>query len=334
MERTEICFKEYERALDLFVAQEQNLNRLALLRTGLLIIAVLFFGSYAAQFDEINKIREEQLEPIAKEERGWTVFGYLNAHQEVKNSIFVPDSHADAVVKLVARLRSFLGEDLTLENQSDKSMEEFVKLVRQTPAHIRIENSYLPNLTVPVSYSAMSVAVFAVTLTSFFYFAYRRQRLAALMRYIRSNLKELDKNDTAPPKQDGKLQPGIFFRGLLADAALTIASFREGIKGFSSHNSRKAKLLLASTVLGRQGASPYRLLNTILAVGLFTRLTFLAAHIVLAEQSITPTFGLEFTLVCALLVVPSLILLFVNRWYSVIEEDRDAVELLSDPGEF
>lgn len=329
MEQMEMSLKEYERGLDLFMDQEKTLNRLAFWRTVLLIAAVLFFGSYVAQVNEIDALRAE-LGPLAPEEREWTVLGYLNEHQVVQHSVFAPDEHSKALVQLIAKLRSFLGEDLTLENQSDQKIDDFLKLAGKKPGNMRIQNSYVQNLTIPVSYSAMALVVFVTSLTSFFYFAYRRRRLAELMGYIRRNLTQLVPEGPSSP---APLQPETFSRGLLADAFWSIASLRDSFRLTKFSGWKAAGTRLGSALLGQRGASPYRLLNNLLAVFLFARLTFLTAQIVLAERGLTINIFSEWSLVVVLLLTPSTALYLANRWF-LTKETPDTAELLTDQGEF
>src|SRR5258708_3966074 len=159
MDKAEFHFKEYERALDLLNQSERSLDRLTLFRLIFLFIGFLFFRNYLINFNEIDRIRS-RFDSLAPTDRESTVFGFIAAHQKIENSVFVPDETAQTLISLIPKLSSFLGENLTLENQASRPISEILVRATKKPEKISIENQYLPKLSIPVSYSTLALVVY------------------------------------------------------------------------------------------------------------------------------------------------------------------------------
>src|SRR5690349_5988914 len=139
MDKAEFHFKEYERSLDLLNQSERTLDRLAFLRLIFLLVAFLFLRNYLIDFTEIEQVRS-RLDSLGQTDKDSTVFGFIAAHQKIENSVFVPDETAQTLISLVPKLSSFLGENLTLENQASRPVSEILLRARKKPERISIEN--------------------------------------------------------------------------------------------------------------------------------------------------------------------------------------------------
>src|SRR5207302_1379596 len=138
-------------------------------------------------FSEIEHVRS-QLDSLGQTDKDSTVFGFIAAHQKIENSVFVPDETARTLISLIPKLSSFLGENLTLENQASRPVSEILVRATKKPERISIENQYLPKLSIPVPYSTLALFVYLVLLGSYFNFSFRRFRMGVLVVYLEHNL--------------------------------------------------------------------------------------------------------------------------------------------------
>jgi hypothetical protein len=304
MDANDIFAKKYELAFSRFQEQYKSLNRMSLFRSFILIISVLFLASYVAELEEIQSLRNKISADSA--EYDYTVSYYLASHQTIEHEVYVPDDHAAALINLIGKLKSFLGEDLTVENQSGRLVREVLDQAKRKPEHIRIENTYLPNLSVPVSYSAMSLTLFYVMLTSFFYFSFRRRQLRGLLGYAYGNFRRLTGSDDLKHGESGKR------------SSLKTDSLKQRIIG----------------VLGvGDESSPYRLLNSLLSMTLFVWLTVLVAHVVLAEGNRPTGWFFRILLIFVMSSIPCTVLYLLDEKY-LPSSELDPDSLPADVEEF
>jgi hypothetical protein len=304
MELGDLYLRELDRGLTLLDTQQRTLDRLLLIRTVMLVFAVLFFRSYLLDLREIDTLRQGVT--LNPEEQNFTVVGYLSAHQRIENSTYVPDAKAKALLQLIPRAGAFLGQDLTLENQSRNLVNDILTLAAKKPQRISIDNPYL-KLSVPVSYSVMVFAFFLSVLVSFFYESYRNFRLRILMSYVELNRRRLD--DLAAPHQK-------------KSSDLPVALPRLFVRNFAVRGGvhtkvpwRKALGKATNWVTAPSGTSLYRCLNALVTLTLFIWLDWITTEILMAERGLSVGFFAKAASATLILVIPSTVLYVLDRYF-------------------
>ena len=328
MDAGDIHLKEYERALQLLDNQERNLDRLALVRTLFLIVSVLFLQTFLRDLEQVRSLCQV-LRSSGESEQNATVFGYLLAHQRIENLVFVPDEKAKALIELIPKIGAFLGEELTLDNQSSRPVSEILEKARSRPERIRIENPYLPKLSVPVSHTAMALLAFWTVMGSFFYFSYRRFQIGILNRYISFHLARLREivggKEYAPPMAS----PRVIARGVSA-ATSDDFTFQliKNMKQLDAHvvYTQVVQLLrrLASRSIANSGRSPFRFLNAVFSAVLFVALAQITARIVVIEGAYTPHW---YSIVAVTLIITVVPVWFLQRLCSYFRSRYSESEL-------
>jgi hypothetical protein len=286
MDKAEFHYKEYERALGFLDQSERTLDRLALIRMLFLVAAFLFLRNYLISFNEIRDLRSH-LDTLSVTDKESTVFGFITAHQMIQNSVFVPDEAAKSLIDLIPKLGTFLGEDLTLENQASRPISEILHKSTKKPERISLENQYLPRLSVPVSYSALSLFVFLIVLVSYFNFSFRRFRMSRLVAYIQYNLKcfqELagfDEKDRALVRSRLYLRRFTPGRSRFADEKAVIPKRKDRA---SAVWHTLTSLLLR--LLEMDGDSPFLFLISAITLGLFAALSVVTVEIISGESGL------------------------------------------------
>jgi hypothetical protein len=311
MDKAEFHFKEYERALDLLNQSERSLDRLAFFRLIFLFIAFLFLRNYLINFNEIERIRS-RLDSLGQTDKDSTVFGFIAAHQKIENSVFVPDETAQTLISLIPKLSSFLGENLTLENQASRPISEIVVRATKKPERISIENQYLPKLSIPVSYSTLALFVYLVLLGSYFNFSFRRFRMGVLIIYLEHNLARFQEYIGFAAHEHPLIRSKLYMR--------RFCSARETRRPVRSVLLGDLKELGLSRLVGRvfayaletEGESPFRFLNALATACLFIALGIVTVEIVAGEFGIRRGPVLDAAYLCILTVIPAFVLWKLN----------------------
>ena len=327
MDPGDLHLHEYQRALAIVDKYEQNSDRLILFRSLFLLVAVMFLTIYLGNYEEVRLIREQVV--LDTEEARSTVFGYITAHQRIDNLVSVPDEKAEALITLIPRLASFLGEELTLENQSQRPVAEILERASTKPEGIRIENPYLPRLVIPVSYTSLSVGASWLILASFFYFSFRRIRLGRFMRYAYFHLDKFDKQVDNSGKASLPARPQLVGRGLAAAFGAEARLSWEQIRGsILSANWLDGMRQLFRSAFVANGRSPFRFLNWIVTLYLFAHLVGVTSQIVLSEHGISRTWYSYTAFLLLLIVIPGAILMWLNRYFLSQQSAEDESFLL------
>ncbi|MGH9642613.1 MAG: hypothetical protein ACRD3Q_09310 [Terriglobales bacterium] len=316
MDLPEYYSKQFDRTLDIINESEKIVSRLALARTALLVVATLFLAAYVQQLDAIHSLRVALQNSLATNELGYTVYGLLSKHQKIQRQTFVPDEVATSLITLIGKLQVFLGDKITLETQGGKKVSDVLDLATKKPEHIKLENSYLPDLTIPVSYSLLSLTTFVATVTCAFYLHYKKRRLQNLVRQAERLYRNM-----AVRVGDRDTPCHAITRGVAQDISITALVGRILLR-----RTRKGDIQVRSF---HMDSSPYRFLNDVLAFLLSVRLLDLTAHILISEANLPVSWCSELPTMILLVGVPSLLLLELNRYFERETRDETVPQSLS-----
>ena len=314
MDQAEFHFKEYERTLSLLDQSERSLDRLVLVRMLFLVGAFLFFRNYLVNFNEIQNIRSK-LDNLATTDKESTVFGFITAHQKIENSVFVPDENAKSLIALLPKLSSFLGEDLTLENQASRAVSEILLKATKKPERISIENQYLPKLSVPVSYSALALFVFLIILASYFNVAFRRFRIGLLISYLEYHLKRFQDLSSFDKKDMPFVRPRLYLRRLAPGRSRTMDEGHTAART-RGRMPRIHRILgsLVRSMLEIDAESPLRFLSLVVTLCLFIAVSVLTVEIIAGESGLPRGWALDAVYIFILTFIPSLALHRLNEF--------------------